>query len=62
MALAAAPSWRGPYRWSTANIFAGQPAAVHTHIEDAHLWRAAPGAANPGSWHALFHSDVEVGA
>jgi hypothetical protein len=59
MALARAPRWQGPYAWSTSNIFSGQPAANDTHIEDAHLWRAPPTAANPGSYHAIFHSDVE---
>ena len=59
MALASAPTWRGPYSWSTANIFATQPAALSTHIEDAHVWTAPLNAANPGSFHAIFHSDVE---
>ena len=58
MALATASSWRGPYHWSRANIFANQSAATHTHIEDAHMWLAPNGSTNPGSYHAIFHSDV----
>lgn len=59
MGLATAPSWRGPYQWSRANIFANQSAATNTHIEDAHVWLAPKGSTNPGSYHAIFHSDVE---
>lgn len=58
MALATAPSWRGPYNWSRTNIFAGQLAATRTHIEDAHVWLSPKDSANPGSYHAIFHSDV----
>ena len=60
MAMAAAPTWKGPYSWDRSNIFRGQPHANHTHIEDAHLFvKPARGVANPGSYHAIFHSDVE---
>lgn len=62
MALATASSWRGPYQWSRANIFANQSAATHTHIEDAHMWLAPKGSTNPGSYHAIFHSDVRCSA
>jgi hypothetical protein len=58
MGLASAPSWKGPYNWSRANIFANQADATHTHIEDAHMWLAPKDSANPGSYHAIFHSDV----
>ena len=54
-----ASGWRGPYHWSVANVFAKQSGATHTHIEDAHMYLAPKSAANPGSHHAIFHSDVE---
>eukprot|EP00729_Bicosta_minor_P010640 gene10639-2861_t len=56
---ATAPSWKGPYTWNTTSIFQGQPAATSTHIEDAHMWVAPASASHPGSFHAIFHSDVE---
>eukprot|EP00040_Diaphanoeca_grandis_P000352 m.15181 g.15181 ORF g.15181 m.15181 type:complete len:490 (-) comp10471_c0_seq1:134-1603(-) len=57
MAAGRAPSWRGPYTWNISNLFANQ---TTKHIEDAHQWRAPSDAANPGSYHAVFHSDVEA--
>ena len=59
MAMATAPDWQGPYQWNRTNIFAGQPDANHTHIEDAHIFVKDSSAANPGSYHAIFHSNVE---
>ena len=58
-AWATAPEWRGPYAWNTTSIFEGQPDVIRTHIEDAHLWVAPLSASHPGSFHAIFHSDVE---
>lgn len=58
MARATAPTWEGPYTWNISNLFGGQTAA-RVHVEDAHVWTAPATAANPGSFHALFHSDAE---
>jgi hypothetical protein len=61
MSMASSVSgWRGPYAWDSGRqLFQGQPAAAKTHIEDAHMWIAGPATSNPGSFHAIFHSDVE---
>jgi hypothetical protein len=59
MAMASASSWNSQYHWAVDNIFAGQADATHTHVEDAHMWLAPAGSANPGSYHAVFHSDAE---
>ena len=73
MAMADAPAWSGPYDWSAgqgaarigANVFPAQGpgSSGKTHVEDAHMWQTATtstSAANPGSFHAIFHSDVEA--
>jgi hypothetical protein len=57
--MASASSWNSQYHWAVDNIFAGQADATHTHVEDAHMWLAPAGSANPGSYHAVFHSDAE---
>ena len=59
MLPASAPSWKGPYTFKSSpsdNLF---PKWNTTHIEDGHQWIASKGSANPGSYHAIFHSDVE---
>ena len=61
-AWAHAPGWRGPYTWNVSNIFYGQPDAMGTHIEDAHMWASSNSSHHPGSYHAIFHSDVERNA
>jgi len=55
MFMATAPQWRGPYDFTTLNLF---PSFSQTHIEDAHMWRQTS-ANGTVSWHAIFHSDVE---
>jgi hypothetical protein len=55
MALATAASWRGPYEWSRANIFANQSDATHTHIEDAHMWLAPKGSEHKQPMIATVH-------
>ena len=50
-ARATAPTWSGPYSWSTANLF---PGFEDCHIEDGHVYSTRRGL------HALFHSDCEV--
>jgi len=55
MALASATDWFGPYHWNPENIFKNET----IHIEDAHIWQSPQDSSNPGSFHAIFHSDVE---
>ena len=54
MFLASAPTWKGPYKFETKNLF---PQFTHTHIEDAHMW-VQQSVNGTRSWHAIFHSDV----
>eukprot|EP00041_Stephanoeca_diplocostata_P018731 m.395498 g.395498 ORF g.395498 m.395498 type:complete len:415 (+) comp21102_c0_seq5:197-1441(+) len=59
IATAFAPGWEQEYTWTPTSLFRNDSRASQTHIEDAYIWQAPADATNPGSFHALFHSDVE---
>ena len=51
VALATAPSWRGPFSYNTSSLF---PQLSGQHIEDPFAWRS-----RDGTYHALLHADFD---